>query len=110
MPDFRPFLYVVPLAMMPHKAILAHLGVMEEHSAGHYASALCAIALEANDSPLDETKLAMALQLADCTAEAQQHHGGSCTRLRLVTRHRVTLLHLFVTQFHNHLTLSKRLR
>ncbi|GIM06471.1 hypothetical protein Vretimale_10715, partial [Volvox reticuliferus] len=73
--DFRPYLWVVPEPLHQYVRLLALMGVMERFTAQHYASGLAAIATAAGGSPLDDDSLALALQLADCAADALATHG-----------------------------------
>ncbi|GLI60510.1 hypothetical protein VaNZ11_002673 [Volvox africanus] len=73
--NFRPYLWVVPEPLHQYGRLLALMGVVDRFTAQHYASGLAALATAAGGAPLDDDSLAMALQLADCAADALGTHG-----------------------------------
>ncbi|KXZ55127.1 hypothetical protein GPECTOR_3g279 [Gonium pectorale] len=73
--DFRPYLWVVPEPFHAYDRLLALMGVQERLTAQHFATGLAALASAAGGLPLDDTSLALALQLADCAADALAAHG-----------------------------------
>ncbi|EFJ44918.1 hypothetical protein VOLCADRAFT_118510 [Volvox carteri f. nagariensis] len=73
--DFRPYLWVVPEPLHQYGRLLSLMGVMDRFTAQHYASGLASLAAAAAGSPLDDDSLALALQLADCAADALAAYG-----------------------------------
>ena len=57
------------------------MGVRDHFTTQHYAAGLRELARAASGQPLDDARLAVALQLADCAAEAQRHYGRSTLAL-----------------------------
>ncbi|GFR39739.1 hypothetical protein Agub_g221, partial [Astrephomene gubernaculifera] len=73
--DFRPYLWVVPEPLHQYDKLLALMGVHDRFTAQHFAAGLAGLASAASGSPLDDTALALALQLADCAADALAAYG-----------------------------------
>ncbi|GLC59948.1 hypothetical protein PLESTB_001557000 [Pleodorina starrii] len=74
--DFRPYLWVVPEPLHQYARLLSVMGVMDRFTAQHFAAGLASLAAAAAGAPLDDDSLALALQLADCAADALSGYGG----------------------------------